>query len=398
MTHIFVSYSRVDREFVVPLVARLRKIYGHDAVWFDANLSGGDIWWNEILDEIARADIFLYVLSNDSVESAYCQAEFTEARRLRKGVVTVQVRARTQLTGDLSSIHYIDMTTGVTDGDALTDLYSAINKRAENLPTGPPLQLQRTPRPDSPPELPKSVVQNKTPSAAPSRTVQRTEHDPPPQGRGRRLPLVIMVLLVIILAVGLVARGLPRANESSGDARTPVVAGQAEAESAISSAEVAPPTGDYADQLSIAFRMIDIVDESTDGAFFQMISDGAPNRVTVFLPHDGAFQQFMAESGLSEEALFGDAELLSEILFSHIVIDRLTAEELRSVANADTNSPFRISTALDPDRRRTLHSDDDAIWLDDGAYIVHPNLQQDQQSVFHVIDAVLGLPDANAQP
>ena len=69
MARIFISYSRVDRYIVEDLSDKLRRLYGHDNVWFDEGLHGGDIWWEEILDEIAARDIFVYVLSNESVQS-----------------------------------------------------------------------------------------------------------------------------------------------------------------------------------------------------------------------------------------------------------------------------------------------------------------------------------------
>lgn len=164
MTRIFISYSRVDRRFVEGLTDKLRRIYTHDNVWFDEGLHGGDIWWEEILDQIAEREIFIYVLSNESVQSEYCQAEFEEARRLQKQIVTVQARDRTQLTENLSDIHYVNMAGGSDDGDALADLIRAINKRMKNVPkrqskplweprTSKPQQESEVPRQDTAPEV-----------------------------------------------------------------------------------------------------------------------------------------------------------------------------------------------------------------------------------------------------
>jgi formylglycine-generating enzyme required for sulfatase activity len=157
MAQIFISYSRVDRPFVEALADKLRRIYGHDNVWFDEGLHGGDIWWEEILEQIASRDIFIYVLSNDSIESDYCQAEFTEARRLQKQIITVQARDRTRLTDELGDIHYIDMANGVDDADALTDLFRSVNKRMTKVPrrTPKPLWEPPTPRPGKLDEKPR---------------------------------------------------------------------------------------------------------------------------------------------------------------------------------------------------------------------------------------------------
>lgn len=147
MARIFISYSRVDREFVVALAKLLREVYGYENVWYDENLHGGDIWWKEILDAIAECDIFIYLLSNESVTSPYCLAEFQEAQRLYKGIVTVQVRDRTNISGKLSDIHYIDMKKGVNDTFAYNQLIRAIAKQEKLLKPRRPSRRKRTPHP-----------------------------------------------------------------------------------------------------------------------------------------------------------------------------------------------------------------------------------------------------------
>jgi len=59
MPRIFISYSRVDRSLVDDLVPLLREVYGLENVWFDENLHGGQVWWEEILRQIAACDIFI---------------------------------------------------------------------------------------------------------------------------------------------------------------------------------------------------------------------------------------------------------------------------------------------------------------------------------------------------
>lgn len=170
MTRIFLSYSRVDKRFVEALADKLRRIYGHENIWFDEGLHGGDIWWEEILEQIADRDIFIYVLSNDSVQSDYCQAEFEEARRLQKQIITIQARDRTKLTDELGDIHYINTINGVDDADALTDLYRSVNKRMTKVSkrttkplwqpvTSRPAKVDEKPRADSAPDVDTPTLQ-----------------------------------------------------------------------------------------------------------------------------------------------------------------------------------------------------------------------------------------------
>ena len=92
MARIFISYSRADRPFVDDLVLLLRRVYGHDGLWYDDDIHGGEDWWQTILAEIAACELFVYLISNDSLASPYCQAEMREALRLRKQILPVIVR------------------------------------------------------------------------------------------------------------------------------------------------------------------------------------------------------------------------------------------------------------------------------------------------------------------
>jgi len=153
MARFFISYSRVDSVFTEAFENLLRKDLApapdHYA-WYDQHLTGGQKWWNEILSQIAQCDVFIYLLSNESVQSEYCQAEFKEAQRLQKYIFTVQVRDRTKLEGDLSDIQYVDMTLGLENGVAVAKLARAINYALNNslAKTLLPLSETKTPRPD----------------------------------------------------------------------------------------------------------------------------------------------------------------------------------------------------------------------------------------------------------
>lgn len=131
MARLFISYSRVDKLTVRILSDNLRRIYGHDNVWYDDSLAGGDIWWEEILDQIAVCDVFLYLLSNESVTSAYCQSEFAEAQRLHKRFIPIQIRGKTRMTPELGDVQYVDMTAGPDDAQALARLVGSINEQME---------------------------------------------------------------------------------------------------------------------------------------------------------------------------------------------------------------------------------------------------------------------------
>jgi formylglycine-generating enzyme required for sulfatase activity len=150
MSQLFVSYSHVDSDFVERLLRRIQLAFPQLTLWHDQSphgLIGGDNWWNAILRAIADSDVFIYVLSNESVQSLYCQAEFTEARRLQKRIITIQARDKTELTDDLDDIQFIDMKHGVDDPDALQRLTAAIYKQLGLAKKLRPLWKPATPKP-----------------------------------------------------------------------------------------------------------------------------------------------------------------------------------------------------------------------------------------------------------
>ncbi len=147
---IFISYSRVDRQLCVDLASRLRRVYGYESTWFDETLHAGEVWWQEILDQVAKCDIFLIMMTRETFDSEYCQAELKDARRLNKALLPVLVRARTEIPDHLKHIQYVDMSAGI-NADNLAELYAAveqIQKRLEATPTAEtPLSNLPTPKP-----------------------------------------------------------------------------------------------------------------------------------------------------------------------------------------------------------------------------------------------------------
>jgi formylglycine-generating enzyme required for sulfatase activity len=134
VAQIFLSYSRVDLAFVERLYSRLQHMFPDIPVWYDKSphgLLGGDNWWQTILDAIGMSTVFIYILSNESVNSIYCQAEFAEARRLQKRIITIQSRDRTEIPDGLGDIQFIDMKNGPEDLAAGDELVASIRRQLE---------------------------------------------------------------------------------------------------------------------------------------------------------------------------------------------------------------------------------------------------------------------------
>lgn len=161
MARLFISYSRADTQFVEQFVPFLRRSRPRDTIWYDENIHGGADWWAMILREIAKADLFICLLSN-ALKSPYCQAEMREALRLQKAFLPVIIRPQTDLNNAPADLHnlqryirkiqWVDLAKGLKDTQALADLLGSITQLLDTIPPTPPPPSDPNPVPE--PEVP----------------------------------------------------------------------------------------------------------------------------------------------------------------------------------------------------------------------------------------------------
>lgn len=123
---VFVSYSRKDKTTAFILIRQLQNEFGEHNVWYDGRLFGGDPWWQVILQEIRRRTVFVILVTNQSKESVYCNAELKEARRLRKPIVPVAIYEITP-PKYIENLHYVRLYEDETDADATLLLEQFVN-------------------------------------------------------------------------------------------------------------------------------------------------------------------------------------------------------------------------------------------------------------------------------
>ena len=149
MANIFISYNRQDEDKTKALVIDIEEL-GH-TVWFDHELSGGEEWWQKILHSIRECDIFIFVLSKDSLESTACSLEYGYSNALGKTIIPVLVGEGVSpnlLPPALSKIQFIDYRE--RDRDAVLHLAKAFTTSPSSLDLPDPLP--------SPPEVPLSYL------------------------------------------------------------------------------------------------------------------------------------------------------------------------------------------------------------------------------------------------
>lgn len=107
---IFVSYARVDKPFCIRIIETL---HAHE-VWYDQRLYAGQDWWKEILRRLDWCEVFVFLLSPDSVASLYCRRELALALRLKRDIIPVLINRDTVLPETMKDWQYVDLCDNLT--------------------------------------------------------------------------------------------------------------------------------------------------------------------------------------------------------------------------------------------------------------------------------------------
>jgi hypothetical protein len=149
MAGIFLSYSRDNADVAEALAEDLKEL-GH-AVWVDHELSGGQIWWDQILARMRSCDVFILVLTPQSLGSAACSREYEYAAALRKPILPILLSegiSTNLLPPALAQIQHVDYRN--RDRAAVLQLARALGSLPPARPLPDPLP--------APPDVPTSYL------------------------------------------------------------------------------------------------------------------------------------------------------------------------------------------------------------------------------------------------
>jgi hypothetical protein len=109
MSHIFISYSRSDIDYVKKLEQRL--VSEGFSVWRDNHIRTGDAWWQVVKNNLRDAAVMLVVMTETAASSTWVLRETAIADFLEKPVFPLLLSGEPQ--GDAWSIyafiHYTDV-------------------------------------------------------------------------------------------------------------------------------------------------------------------------------------------------------------------------------------------------------------------------------------------------
>jgi hypothetical protein len=89
LLNIFISYSRDDDDAVSSLARDLRQAGAE--IMLDKGFSGGETWWTSVLEQIHACAVFVFALSNKSIQAKHCRAELDYAKTLGLPILPVQI-------------------------------------------------------------------------------------------------------------------------------------------------------------------------------------------------------------------------------------------------------------------------------------------------------------------
>ena len=87
--YIFVSYSHKDKDVVYPFIETLQKRFN---VWFDDGIHLGKDYKAEIMDHLKRCELFLFLISENSLNSDFCKKEIYFAEQKKKRFINIIIK------------------------------------------------------------------------------------------------------------------------------------------------------------------------------------------------------------------------------------------------------------------------------------------------------------------
>jgi hypothetical protein len=144
---IFVSYSTRDDSAVGSLVRDLERGDRHN-VWRDEKLAVGEAWWEAILERIRQCTVFVFALSENSLQSKPCRAEADYAEQLGLPILPVQIgevesyRDDSIFTKQLIDYRQPTGADGIELWEALQNLAARKKDLPDPLPDPPPIPFE----------------------------------------------------------------------------------------------------------------------------------------------------------------------------------------------------------------------------------------------------------------
>ncbi len=149
---LFISYSRIDKNESLEL-SKILRAGGHE-VWIDDQLRVGREWRQELRAEIIKADAIVLALTQNWIDSPYCNWEFIVAVENEKKVIPVLLKKtpngnNPEIPARINKYQRADFSSGFEDNnkiqkflDDLSILGETVKKESSDLSRKQELERQ----------------------------------------------------------------------------------------------------------------------------------------------------------------------------------------------------------------------------------------------------------------
>lgn len=102
--YIFISYAHKDKEIVYPFIFELQKNFN---VWFDDGIAISSDYVNFIMNKILHCSVFIFMVSNNSLDSKFCKKEIHFAEK--KNIPFINIIIEDMKLPDIFDFEYGDL-------------------------------------------------------------------------------------------------------------------------------------------------------------------------------------------------------------------------------------------------------------------------------------------------
>lgn len=160
---VFVSHAQrnADSAELAGLIRDLNRL--STSVWIDQDLTGGQPWWDQILEEIRACDVFILVVTNESIQSKPCEAEVNWAIANKRPILPIKIAEvpEWRVREPVASSQIIDYTRRGAPGDAAIDCLLALRSAIDRFSSR---EIEPPPDPAPPaPDVPFSTLRRLQP-------------------------------------------------------------------------------------------------------------------------------------------------------------------------------------------------------------------------------------------
>ena len=128
----FISYSHLDRAWARTCHEIVSRAFSNIDIFWDKDLIGGDDYWSTLYERSSHSDLFLYLVSDSSVESGSgCAGEVARALEYKRYIIPVILPSGVpdDMLGELQKLQYVDFRNADSDDlqvDHAIDLFKSV--------------------------------------------------------------------------------------------------------------------------------------------------------------------------------------------------------------------------------------------------------------------------------